>query len=206
MDNKELLTKCSKDDPRAWGLFLDRYTRTIYWSIEDRLSKYRVEHTQSDIDDIYQEVVVSIWEKKKLKKLKDPDKIEPWLITVAGNKALDYYKVKRRRQGISVSLFENIYKDENAESTFEDVLRSAQPDPLQQAQAKEIEEIVGVFINSLEENEKNILTLNMLLGKKHRDVAYILKMPEATVSTVIARTKKSIQEKLEKKGISSWIG
>lgn len=202
MENKELIKKCIRKDPEAWGIFIDRFSKTIYWSIEDRLMRYRLKYTRHDIDDIYQEVILSIWEKKKLKKVKEPQKVGPWLVMVAGNKALDYFRTKKKDQLRNISLVESIYEASHDEARkFEDILTSNEPDPSQQAQFNEIEYAVEESLKTLSESQRKILSLNILLGKKHREIAEILKIPEGTVSTVIARTKELLREKLSASGI-----
>lgn len=199
----ELIRNCVRKDKRAWDIFVERYSKVVFWAIRDRLKRFGYDFEEGDIEDIHQDVFISLWSDNKLTQVKDRDKIAGWLAMVAGNAAIDYFKKMRRQSPPnSLSIYEEIYKSvSGGDKTLEDVLPSRDTGPDKQANLNDISRFVGSAIDSLKPKEKMVIKLNLLHGMKHRDIAEALKMPVNTVSTTIARAKEDLRVKLSRNGI-----
>jgi RNA polymerase sigma factor (sigma-70 family) len=199
----ELIQNCARKDKRAWDIFVERYSRVIFWAIRDRLKRFGYNFDEGDIEDIHQDVFISLWSDNKLTQIKDKDKVAGWLAMVAGNAAVDYFKkMKRQSPPNSLSIYEEIYKSgSGGDKTLEDVLTSRDTGPGKQVNLNDISELVDSAIDSLKPKERMVVKLNLLHGMKHRDIAEALKMPVNTVSTMIARAKEDLRVKLKRKGV-----
>ena len=200
---EELIEGCIKRDKRAWDIFVERYSKVVFWAIRDRLRRFGYNFEDADVEDIHQDVFISLWSDNKLTQIKDVSRIAGWLAMVAGNAAIDYFKkMKRQSPPNSSSLYEEIYKSgDSGDKTLEDLLPSRDAGPGQRAHLNDMFELVASAIGSLKPKEKMIVKLNLLHGMKHRDIADALKMPVNTVSTMIARAKEDLKGKLRRKGI-----
>lgn len=203
LSSEELIKDCIKKDKRAWDIFVERYSKVVFWAIRDRLKRFGYNFDEGDIEDIHQDVFISLWSDNKLAQIKDKDRVAGWLAMVAGNAAIDYFKkMKRQSPPNSLSLYEEIYKSgDGGDKTLEDVLPSQDAGPGKQAHLNDIFELVDSAIDSLKPKEKIVVRLNLLHGMRHRDIAEALKMPVNTVSTTIARAKEDLKVKLRRKGI-----
>jgi len=201
--SEELIKNCIKKDKRAWDIFVERYSKVVFWAIRDRLKRFGYNFDEGDIEDIHQDVFISLWSDNKLAQVKDRSRVAGWLAMVAGNAAIDYFKkMKRQSPPNSLSLYEEIYKSgDGGDKTLEDVLPSQDAGPGKRAHLNDIFELVDSAINSLKPKEKIVVKLNLLHGMRHRDIAEALKMPVNTVSTTIARAKEDLKVKLRRKGI-----
>ncbi len=199
----ELVQNCIKKDKRAWDIFVERYSKVVFWAIRDRLKRFGYNFDEGDIEDIHQDVFISLYSDNKLAQLKDNDRVAGWLAMVAGNAAIDYFKkMKRQSPPNSLSLYEEIYKSEGGgDKTLEDVLPSQDTGPAKQAHLNDVFKLVDSAIDSFRPKEKVVVKLNLLHGMKHRDIAEALRLPVNTVSTTIARAKEDLREKLKRKGI-----
>lgn len=200
---EELIQDCVKRDKRAWDIFVERYSRVVFWAIRDRLRRFGYNFDDSDVEDIHQDVFISLWSDNKLAQVRERSKIAGWLAMVAGNAAIDYFKkMKRQSPPNSLSIYAQIYKGAAGESkTLEDILPSQDAGPDRQAHLDDIFESVVSAIGSLKPKEKVAARLNLLHGMKHYDIAEALNMPIDTVSTTIARAKDALRGKLKRKGI-----
>ena len=201
--SEELIKNCIKKDKRAWDIFVERYSKVVFWAIRDRLKRFGYNFDEGDIEDIHQDVFISLWSDNKLAQVKDRSRVAGWLAMVAGNAAIDYFKkMKRQSPPNSLSLYEEIYKSgDGGDKTLEDVLPSQDAGPGKRAHLNDIFELVNSEIDSLKPKEKIVVRLNLLHGMRHRDIAEALKMPVNTVSTTIARAKEDLKVKLRRKGI-----
>ncbi len=203
LPSDELVQNCIKKDKRAWDIFVERYSKVVFWAIRNRLKRFGYNFDEGDIEDIHQDVFISLWSDNKLAQIKDKDRVAGWLAMVAGNAAIDYFKkMKRQSPPNSLSIYEEIYKSgDGGDKTLEDVLPSKDAGPGKQAHLNDIFELVNSAIDSLKPKEKVVVRLNLLHGMKHRDIAEALKLPVNTVSTTIARAKEDLKVKLRRKGI-----
>lgn len=185
MNEAELIKLCLEKDKKAWSIFIERYSRLVYWSIRKRLLISGFQCDESDIEDIFQEVFLMILRDKKLSQLKGAKFIPGWLAMVASNKTVDFIRKNSRRE-------ENLVVENEA---FVDY--SLGQDLFDQ----DIFKVVKEVIDTLSDKERIIITLNLLEEKTHGEIAGILRIPANTVSTVIARTKEKLRQGLKERAV-----
>ena len=62
-DDRNLIQRCIDGDAEAWSEFIDRFSGLAYWAINRILNKYNRTYLASEIEDIYQRLFSSIWDK-----------------------------------------------------------------------------------------------------------------------------------------------
>ena len=198
---EQLIEGCINKDKRSWDIFVERYSKVVYWAIRDRLKRFGYNFEDEDINDIHQDVFIALWSGDKLAQLKERDKAAGWLAMVAGNAAIDYFRrMKRQSPPNSISIYQEIYNSGDGEArTLEEVLPSKAAGPDMDAHLNDAREILESAIESFKPKERAVVKLNLLHGMKHEEIADTLKIPVNTVSTTIARAKKYLKEKLEGK-------
>lgn len=201
MDNEGLINRCVGKDPIAWNEFVKRYSGLVYWAVKNRLKKWDYFYHTEDIEEIHQNVFLSLWKKDKLEQLKDQKKVASWLIIISGNEAVDYFRrQKSQSPPHAISIFEEIIKKDKT-TTLADILPCGKNGGGLMDEQDKIEKILEAEISSLPAKEKIILKLNALYGKKYREIAGMLNMPLGSVATSIknikARLKKQLREKIE---------
>lgn len=96
-----------------------------------------------------------------------------WLMTIVRNLAMDHL----RRQGRTQSL-------EEAGDRF-----AHRPDVTQEDRL-----LLESLLNSLGDEERQVVTLHALSGLKHREIAVLLGMPLPTVLSKYSRAMKKLQQ------------
>ncbi len=197
LKDNQLINLCLDKSPQAWSEFVERFSKVIYWAIKDKLKRSGYSFKEQDVEDIYQEIFTKIWQGSKLKEIKNSEKTSGWLVMVAGNAAIDYFRRKNKK----VSKHYN-YSEQN-ELELDEELTLSNDNPLQVLYTQEIKEILESALESLTSRERITITLSHLHGKKHREIAELLNMPLNTVSTIISRTKQRLRGKLKERGIGA---
>lgn len=187
MNELELIKRCLEKEKKAWDVFVQKYSKVIYWAIRERLSASGFKFVQDDINGIFQEVFLSILEGDRLRQLKDAKTISGWLAMIASNKTIDFMRRAIRQDNRLVSE-EPVLKDDNFE---------------QELYRRDLLEAIGSSINALSARARLIMSFNLLQGRTHQEIAGIMNMPVHTVSTVIARAKEKLKQDLERKGITN---
>lgn len=199
MEEFELINRCIQKDPVAWNEFVRRYSGLVYWAIENRLKKWDYLYHPQDIEEIHQNVFLSLWKKNKLEQVKDLKRIAGWLIIVSGNEAVDYLRCQKfQTPPNAISIFEEIIKKDKTIS-ISDILPSIGQDPISKIKTGEIENILEDELNSLTAREKIILKLNVLYNKKYREIADMFNMPLGSVSTALKNIKIKLRARLKEK-------
>lgn len=180
-----LIQLCAKGDSSAWSKFVEDFSRLIFWTIKNKINKLQFTLPETDIYDIYQQVFLSIWQKQKLKSIKNPKCILRWLIIVTQNETLDYIKSK-----YSAKEIEGL-EEINPASIFT---------PQDDIQKNELEKEIELFIDILPLKERRIATLEFLYELKYMEISKIVNLPMGTVASAIKRIKADLKQYLLKKG------
>ena len=96
MDDLEFVHRCIKGDKRAWDEFINKYSRLIYNYIHSVLKIKGSTFTQENINDLFQEIILSLVKDnfKKLSsfKAKNGCSLASWLRQVVVNFTIDYLR------------------------------------------------------------------------------------------------------------------
>lgn len=180
----------------AWNKFVEEFSGLVAWSARARLAKNDYFFTNADVEDIHQEVFVSLYS-GKLKQLKDKSKLAAWLAIIAGGIAVSYMRQKGIVAQKSVSLFDEITCDEGQGLSIADTLEDNGPPLREQIDKRLQEEMLADTIESLNPKEKIILNLHFVYENGIKEIAQNLDLPQGTVASIIARAKDKLKERLK---------
>lgn len=189
MLDQELVERCLSKVPGAWELLVDQYARLIYWSIERTLGRCQFPYTRQDLEDLFQQVFLFLWE-KKLKEARGIQKLSSWLVIVTHRVVLDYVKAKGRLRRRFVA----------GEVNLENLV-SPKGNPGSSISARELEGVLEELLGGLQPKEQAVIRLSLLEEKTHSEIAELLKLPIGTVSSLVKRIKDHWAGALRKKGI-----
>ncbi|MCF7870335.1 MAG: sigma-70 family RNA polymerase sigma factor [Candidatus Omnitrophica bacterium] len=182
MNEIKLVNLCLRKDKKAWKIFLKKYGKIIYWAIRKRIKKITSDYQQNEIEDIFQEVFLALFEGNKLNQLKDVKFLPGWLAMISSNKTIDYMRKKfNNREDLTIDF--TTFRDDS----FKESLLNRDDFAL-----------VNTIIENLSDKEKIIISLNILEEKTHQEIAEITSLSINTISTIIVRTKEKIKNNLKK--------
>ena len=88
LNDKELVTSALADPPGGFGPIIERYKDAVFGVSLARLRNFH------DAEDISQQVFIEAFE--RLPDLKDPERLGPWLRTIAIHRSINHLKREKR--------------------------------------------------------------------------------------------------------------
>ena len=186
LSDQTLVARCINGERLAWDEFVERFSQLIFWAIHRRLKRTNYRYSRQDVEDIFQDVFVLLWEKEKLRQVRMRDSICAWLGMVAANCALNHFRNKRKE----------LVKENLALEKTE----SGDSSAVETVELNRLHEILEKAFDCLCARDRIILKLNYLYDKTHQEIGELLKIPANTVSSVIKRNKERLKEELRKLG------
>ena len=163
---EELLADIADGDGSAMGLLYDLIKTDVF--------AYALSKTgnRSEADDITQDTFVRVY--KYAKQYSPQGKPMAWIIRIELNIIRRQFQLKSRSVGLGDG-FENVPSEEDLE---ESVINNA---------------FLKQLLKTLNEEERQVVTLHIVSGMKHREIAKLLNKPLSTVLSKYNRAVKKLQ-------------
>ena len=173
-----LMEQLIRREPRALELLYDRYSRAVYSLV------LRIAQQTASAEEIVQDVFLQLWRNAHLyQAARGP--LEPWLFTVARNRALDHLRLKREKQ-------------RRREETLElQPAAVAAPNPEDVMDRQRRAERVRGLMRALPEQQRRAIELAFFEGLTHSEIAAALREPLGTVKSWIRSGLLRLREALE---------
>jgi len=178
-----LMERIVQRDAAALETLYDRYARPVYSLV------LRISQQPASAEEIVQDVFMQLWRNAKhYQATRGP--LEPWLFTVARNRALDFLRLKREKQR------------RREDSVDFDLRPSAvvQPDPEGAMDQSRRAQKVRTLMNSLPEPQRRAIELAFFEGMTHSEISTAIGEPLGTVKSWIRGGLLRLRESLEEAG------
>ena len=167
----QLIERCKKQDSNAQMQVYKNYYKAMY------NSAFRILNDEFEAEDIMQEAFLSAF--TKLNSFKGEVTFGAWLKRIVINKSLTQLKKNNRYKEVKLEIVPNFEIEESVidytNISNNNILKS---------------------INSLKDNYKLVLTLNLIEGYDYEEIADILNYTNENVRTTISRAKKKLKVSL----------
>jgi RNA polymerase sigma-70 factor (ECF subfamily) len=197
MTTEELLQRCIGKDTAAWDEFIRRYESLVTRSVSYKLNKLGRHLPKNETRDIVQEIFLLIWEKGKLSGVKNTACLKSWLVIVSVNATSNYCRRHLFKTGNNTFSLDERPFPESPDITLGSLLPSAKLDTAKTLESNELGKILKKEISKLGYRKRLSLKLNIYDGKKQKDIAQIMNIPEGTVATLISRAKNQLRKNLK---------
>jgi len=174
----ELMEKLIRRDPGALERLYDRHVRAVYSLV------LRIAQHAPSAEEIVQDVFLQLWRNAHLYRA-SRGPLEPWLFTLARNRALDHIRLKREKQ-------------RRREETLDlQPLASAAPNPEHAVDRQQRAERTRALMQSLPREQRQAIELAFFEGMTHSEIAQALRQPLGTVKSWIRTGLLRLREALE---------
>jgi len=182
---KSLITGCVNGDKVAWDTFVQQYSNLVYHTIRKTLTLHHTESRDEVIEDLYQELFVSILQNncRKLSQFRGDGgcTLASWLRIVAARLTIDFL---RKQRAPEVEVTETIVSDQPGAPDL--MLDREQADFLSRA------------IDSLSSRARMIIELCYHQALQPQEIASILKISVGALYTQKSRILNKLREALSK--------
>lgn len=186
IEEQQCIRKAAQGDASAFEELVVRYQGQVY-----RLC-LRMSGNAEDAADLTQEAFVKVW--KNLDTFQFDAAFSTWLYRLASNCCLDFLRVRKRRQTVSLTA----ETDEEDEETID--LPDDSPTPEEAAISKEERDDLRLAMQSIDPEQRQILTLRVVNDLSYTDIAQVLGIREGTVKSRLSRARESLRKKLAEIG------
>lgn len=184
----EYVQACQQGDTDAFEVLVERHQNKML------NIAYRMLGDYDDACDVTQEAFIAAY--KAIKKFKGEAKFSTWLYRIVIN-----YAKNRLKQLQIAAKREGFFLDDTGEIKTKEACSqpaSAGANPGAQLEKREREEQVQKCISSLDEEFKEVLVLRDIEGLSYEEIRDILKIPEGTVKSRLARARGALKDCLVK--------
>ena len=189
--DQELLTGCLDGSQESWNIFVERFSKLIYWSIHRTLETYSFKGQTDLPHEIFQDFFTGFLEKDKLQKLKETSSVRKFLTVMACHSTVDRIKAIGKTE-------KRIDPEEDPDS----LIRDKSYNPGLGAVSGERAALVAKALQGLSPKERLCVEWYYLDGKTHREISEVLGISQDTISSLIRRSKDKLKKIFLENGIS----
>jgi RNA polymerase sigma-70 factor (ECF subfamily) len=171
IEDKELIRKYLQGDRISLDFLIERHFKMVYAFV------YRNVGSETDAEDITQEVFVKVW--KNIKKFDQNKDFKPWVFQIAKNTSIDFL---RKKKSIPFSRFEN----EQGQNALVDNMVAPASNLIEKLSDKQT---MVTAMKGLNEKEQRLINLRNIEGLSFREIAETLK---ESINTIKSRYRRAL--------------
>jgi len=180
---EEWILRAQRGDVSAFDRLMEEYQGRIYGLL------YNMTSNREDAEDLLQEVFLKAYQ--ALPKFRGQSSFYTWVYRIAVNRAINYVKKRKRRQGMSLDdLDMGIERDPAL------VQLSSQDTPERQIRLTELQEKLNEALQTLSEKHRTVVILHDIQGVPHQEIGEILGCSPGTVRSRLFYARQQLQAHL----------
>jgi RNA polymerase sigma-70 factor, ECF subfamily len=169
-----LIAGCVKGDRSSWSEFVRQYSNLVYHTIRKTLSLHHVDQRDDVVEDLYQELFISLLadDCRKLRQFRGESgcTLASWLRVVASRLTIDFLRKQRP-----------------PEAEVTETIASGEPGASDLMLSREQNELLSKAIESLSPRDRMIIELSYHQALPPQEVASIVKMSVGALYTQKSR-------------------
>jgi len=190
LSDRELLRNYLSGQENALGILIRRYQKKVYMAI---LLKVRDNQLA---DDLFQETLIRVVEKVKAGKYNEEGKFASWMLCIAHNLCMDYFRKGKRSPFIQEMDVALIGKTLPADESVAD----------REAEMDRMDKLVLGMVNALPDDQREVVMLRMYGNLSFKEVAH---KTRSNLSTCLGRMRYALinlRKMMHSRGIYAPIG
>lgn len=193
MEDWVLVKKTLGGNKSAFGALMARYTPNIMGFLWNKINN------PHEMEDLAQEIFLTAY--RKLGTLKKQSKFKAWLMQIAKNKVINFYRETSRKP---VFLLNKNHIGKCSEKMWE-ALSDSSPGPAEIALAEQTKRIVIQELEKIKDKYKTVLYLRLFKEESTETIARNMNLTPSTVRTLLHRGLKLLRKALKKQGLDSTL-
>ena len=173
----DLIARACQDDPEAFRLIFERYSRPVISFIYDMVSNREL------AEELTQETFVRAY--RNLPTMREETKLSTWLFGIARNVALEALRA-RARDNTRVDLEDRLVRG----------LRGTEPEPVDRLLGKELNEVIQRSLAALDEDKRLVFTLKVFQQCSYEEIAKITGFSISKLKTDLHRARSEMRRRI----------
>lgn len=177
---EEWILRAQRGDLQAFDKLMTEVQGRIYGLL------YNMTSSKEDAEDLLQEVFVKAHQ--SLPKFRGQSSFYTWVYRIAVNRAINFVKKRKRRQGLSLDDLDLGVERDPA------LVEMANLDtPERNVRLKELQEKLNMALQTLSEKHRTVVVLHDIQGMPHHEIAEILGCSSGTVRSRLFYARRQLQ-------------
>ena len=177
LDEEKLIRRAQQGDPEAFAEIVREHEEPAF------RAAYLIVRNEADARDVAQEAFVSAY--RALKRFDRREPLQPWLLRIVTNGALNSARANRRRRAMG----------ERYEQVAD--MRKTAPSAEEQTEAAERARRVWQAVGELDGQDQTLLYLRYFLDASERETAQAIGRPAGTVKSRLHRVLRRLRGVIE---------
>jgi len=181
MESDEILIeKVQQGDCEAFNPLIERYKLRIYNLI------YRMVYNRDDAEDLVEEAFIKAY--RSISRFEPNRSFYAWICKIAVNNTINYLKKEKKSRTEPLDWVKHRLADKKN-------------DPVVMTKRKILKERINAAMAKLPETDRIILALRVTEELSYAEISKILKIPEGTVMSRLARARQRLKEIFQQMGM-----
>jgi RNA polymerase sigma-70 factor (subfamily 1) len=193
----QLLERAAAGDAAAVDVLLASHREVVRAFIAARIDP-RI-RSKEDASDIVQQTLTQCSRRLKDYLNRRPMPFQLWVLATAREVVL---KTRRKWHSKSRDVDDEEKQPDNSSFALVQSIVGRGPSPSEDAQGRELAELVAKAVDALDEEDREILTLREIDDLAHREIALMLDISEVNARQRYGRARIHLQRELKKLGIT----
>lgn len=172
LSDQSLITSYRQGDEKAINILIERHRKRVYNYI------FMLVKDSNIADDIFQELFIKILSSLKDGRYSDHGKFISWLLRIAHNMVIDYFRQSSSKQYISTDEYQVLNNKSLVERNIEDAMISEQT-----------ELDVRKLVDFLPLEQKNVVIMRHYLGLSFKEIA---EQTGVSINTALGRMRYAL--------------
>jgi len=173
ISDRELLLHYREGNEACLEMLIRRHKRKIFTSI------YMIVNDRYIAEDIFQETFIKVVKVMRSNKYKEEDKFLPWVMRIARNLSIDYFRKSRRNVMVTGEDGEDIF------ARMEVASENKEDEMIQKQTTKTVRQL----INQLPEEQKLVLVMRQYAGMSFKEIALAT---DVSINTALGRMRYAL--------------
>jgi RNA polymerase sigma-70 factor (ECF subfamily) len=189
--DEELLGRFQRGETEVFGPLVKRYERELFGYLRRYLGEDGL------AEDVFQNTFLRLYE--KIDKYEPGRPVRPWIYAIATHQAIDALRRAGRQPTISLDQNNHLEAVVDDPGALASLLAAKGPDPLEQMDLRERQQLVRRSIDKLPDHLKLVVLLSYYQGLKYKEIAEVLEVPVGTVKSRLHFALRRLHEEWTKK-------
>lgn len=174
LTDEQLVDRYRAGEDQAFRLLVERYQRELFHFL------IRFVGDRAAAEDVFQESFLQVH--NAIAGFDSSRRFKPWLFTISANKARDWLRRNRlSRQSLSAPISGNSQDD--AQTSFIDLLPAPEVGPASEIETRELHEQVRTIVAEMPDHLREVLILAYFQRLPYKEIAESIQIPLGTVKS-----------------------